>query len=97
MSANMDVANEIYRQIGGRRFAIMTGAKQFAGDADSLRFRIMKNAKRIAIVLIRLNGLDLYDLTFYGANGQVKEKAENVFAENLESVFTGATGLYTSL
>ena len=43
MSADMRVAEEILRQLGGNRFRVMTGAKNFSGTDNSLRMRIGRN------------------------------------------------------
>ena len=93
----LTVANEIYRQIGGRRFAAMTGARQFAGDKDSLRFRIGRNRSKAAIIRISLNGYDLYDMTLYRSNGDIENIREMLYAEDLERVFASETGLDTRL
>lgn len=91
------VANTIYRQMGGDRFAAMTGAKNLVGGNDSLRFKIGRNAAKVSIVKIRLNGFDLYDMIFYCANGTVENVQEMVYAEDLERMFTSNTGMDTRL
>ena len=62
--ANTAVANTIYQQLGGGRFAAMTGAKNFLAIDNGLRFRIGRNASKANMVEIKLNGLDLYDIKF---------------------------------
>ena len=44
MATDMTVANEILRQLGGREFIRMTGAKSLTGDASSLSMSIARNA-----------------------------------------------------
>ena len=61
---NTTVANTIYQQLGGGRFAAMTGAKNFVALENGIRFRIGRNASRANMVEIKLNGLDLYDIEF---------------------------------
>ena len=40
MSTDMRVAETILSQLGGNRFRVMTGAKNFAATDNSLRMRI---------------------------------------------------------
>lgn len=60
----MRVADVIYQQLGGGKFVAMTGAKDFVALKDGLRFKIGRNASRANMVVIKLNGLDLYDVEF---------------------------------
>jgi hypothetical protein len=39
-TTDLTVANEIRNQLGGNRFAVMTGAHNFIGDANSLSFKL---------------------------------------------------------
>ena len=98
------VANTILQQLGGRRFATLTGAKNFTcnGNEPSLSFRLSANMtkSRINHVKVYLNGSDFYDVTFTAIHGsKVKEiyKAEDVCAENLLDLFEDKTGLYATL
>ena len=58
------IANEIYRQLGGDRFTVMTGAKEFVAMENGLRFKIGRNASKANRVEITLNALDTYDVRF---------------------------------
>lgn len=58
------IGRTIFEQIGGNRFAAMTGAKQFVLLENGLRFRIGKNNSKANFVEITLNGKDLYDMKF---------------------------------
>lgn len=62
--SDITVANNIYNQLGGGKFSVMTGAKQFVYDNNSLRFTIGRNASKANRVKIELNGKDLYNVTF---------------------------------
>jgi len=95
--ADMIVANTILRQLGGNRFAAMTGAKNFVGSKDALNFKIGRNAAKIASVNIRLNNWDLYDMTFYRANCKIENVEEMICADDLERIFTSNTGMDTRL
>lgn len=98
------VAQTILQQLGGRRFSLMTGAKDFScnGQEPHLSFRLPGNTtkNRINHVKIALNDSDLYDATFNSIHGsKVKEiyKAEDVYVENLLDLFEDTTGLFVTL
>lgn len=98
------VAQTILQQLGGRRFAVITGAKDFScvGDEPALSFRLPGNMTkdRINHVKIVLNSSDLYDVTFSAIRAsKVKEvaKSNDVYAENLIELFEHTTGLYAHL
>lgn len=96
----MQVAKTILEQLGGNKFIVMTGAKNFVGSDDSLSFRIGRNAASVNAVTITLLPSDTYRMDFYRIRKsqitQVKEFTD-VYADQLQSLFTEATGLYTSL
>ena len=96
----MSVASTIYGQLGGRRFAVMTGAKNFVSSENALTFRFPKAKNKSNAMRITLNDLDLYDIEFlwvYNLKVTSREKLSNVYAEDLVSVFEDKTGFYTSL
>lgn len=95
-----EVAKTILAQLGGRRFMVMTGAKDLVYGANLLRFRVGRNAKGVTKVQVTLTPEDLYDVTFFkGAGVNVREvaKVEGIFAESLQETFTRYTGLDTHL
>ena len=90
------VAREILNQLGGNRFAVMTGARNFVDGGDFLMFTIPRGRK----VKVRLNGRDLYDVTVGKVDRKTLEfkalaEMEDVYCDQLEDVFTALTGLYT--
>lgn len=91
------IAETILAQLGGRKFIVMTGARDFVGSPDALSFKLPRPSPFNA-VRITLTSLDLYTVTFYKGKmfKPVKEVA-GVYADQLRSVFTSATGLETSL
>lgn len=97
------VANTILQQLGGNRFVTMTGARNFVACADALIFAIPGNgfAKQgINRVTIRLTADDLYTVEFLrqrGATCKSIGRFEGLYADQLQSTFTEATGLYTRL
>ncbi len=102
---DMIVANTILEQLGGRRFIAMTGAKNFVGEENALSFMIGRNYRQINHVRIYLNALDLYEMTFSQVrknrfNEVVYKQIENftdVYFDQLQDLFTKATGMYTRL
>jgi hypothetical protein len=96
-----DIANIIYNQLGANRFAMMTGAKNFVAGDDFLMFSIGKNQSVYNKVRITLTPDDLYDVEFFKMNrlGDIakEKKYEGMYAEQLPTLFTDVTGLYTSL
>ena len=96
-----DVANEIYRTLGGNRFRVMTGAKMMVSTENGIRMRIGRNKTNANFMEVSLNGLDLYDVTFakltkMGEMKSVKEY-DNVYNDMLVSIFESHTGMYTTL
>ncbi len=100
----MEVAQTILQQLGGRRFQVMTGAKNFIGDANALSFRLpgtpgfVKDG--INFVRVTLNAMDTYDIEFLRVRGRAIKpvtQVSDVYAEQLRSVFRSYTGLETSL
>lgn len=100
MATDMQVANTILEQLGGRRFIVMTGAFGFIGSADHLSFRLKSNPKRITHVKITLDPSDTYTVKFSRLRGvdlKIISLFKGVYADNLQEIFTSATGLYTRL
>lgn len=80
----------------------MTGAKQFIryDDERKISFKIGRNAKNVNYVEVRLNSMDTYDVSFYNVRAgkfTLKSKADGVYNDQLEGVFTEHTGMYTRL
>ena len=95
------IANEIYRQLGGNKFRVMTGAKMMVSTENGIRMRIGRNKTNANFMEVSLNSLDLYDVTFakltkMGEMKSVKEY-ENVYDDMLVSIFESHTGMYTTL
>ena len=90
------IAKTILQQIGGRRFAAMTGSK------DMSLARNKTSANRLDIIYDA--GLDLYNMRFYRRTFSKKtfecktkdiETHEGIYCDMLEEMFTMVTGLYT--
>jgi hypothetical protein len=106
MINHTEIAQTIINQLGGNKFCAMTGAKKFLSGitADTnnpyVRFRIGANNAKINEVMISLTPADTYIMLFSrvrGANMVVEVRADDVYADMLQPIFTQATGLYTSL
>lgn len=100
-----EIATNIFNQLGGKRFLLFTGSKNLVRDENWLRMDLAKNKINANRMKITLNGLDLYDVEFYsmrrdrkspdGFRITEKAKYENVYFDQLQDIFTEATGLYT--
>jgi len=100
----MQIAETIIKQLGGNKFAVMTGAKNFSFDSKdqrgTLMFSIGRNAKGVNRVAVTLTEDDLYNVTFYSLRSlklTTKAAVKSIFADQLCDAFTEHTGLYTSL
>ena len=95
------VTETIYQQLGGNRFAMMTGAKNFVAYPDLLEFSIPRNASSANRVRVFYEpSSDLYTLTFNRTSGLKSSEIarfEDVYADQLQPLFTQVTGMYTSL
>ena len=99
------IAKTILEQIGGRRFAAMTGSKDFTDMGNGLRMSLARNktsANRLDIIYD--GGADLYNMRFYRKTSSKKtfesrtkdiETHEGIYCDMLEEMFTMVTGLYT--
>lgn len=100
------VSDTIWEQLGGRRFGAMTGVKVYFREAEgsgAISFFLPRTRgfvkQGINHVRIVLNWKDLYDLTFsrLGKTAQIIEKRHDLYADELQTVFTEVTGLDTHL
>ena len=95
------VANEIYRQLGGNRFRVMTGAKNMVSLENGIGMRIGRNKTNANYMEVVLNSMDLYDITFAKVTkmGEMKsvKTYDNVYNDMLVSIFESHTGMYTTL
>ncbi len=96
------IAKTILEQIGGRRFAAMTGSKDFIDMGNGLRMSLARNktsANRLDIIYD--GGADLYNMRFYRRTFSKKtfecrtkdiETHEGIYCDMLEEMFTMVTG-----
>ena len=97
----MSVARTILEQLGGNKFAVMTGAKNFIDTGDGLSMKIGRNKTSSNYLKITLNMMDLYDIRFSRVSPMGGERSvteyNNVYNDSLVDVFEKHTGMYTSL
>ena len=103
--ADLQVANTILAQLGGRRFIAMTGAKDFIGGDNFITFSLPAGFAKDGINKIRIT-LDWTDTYIFEAlkvfpGPELKfdtiKKMDYVYADDLEDIFTSVTGLDTHL
>lgn len=98
---SMTVAKTILEQLGGNKFRMMTGAKNFLGFTEGITMKIGRNSSNSNWLKITLNSMDTYDMEFAKVTrmGEKKSVTEynNVYNDMLTDVFTKHTGMYTSL
>ena len=93
---DLTVPKMILAQLGGERFAVMSGATSFIGSADSLTFKLGSNPKRVTHVRVTLTPDGLYHMTFF-MPGKGPRSQDGIHHEMLQEVFGANTGLYTAL
>jgi hypothetical protein len=105
-TTSQQIAETILAQLGGNRFALMTGSKNFMAMSDGLRMDLSKNATSANRCRIILTPADTYDVVFYKQtlnkktlDVTVKEIAqyEGIYFDQLQPIFTSVTGLDTKL
>ena len=96
----METANIIFNQLGGNKFAFMTGSKSFASTGSGLEFKIGRNSKGVTHCVITLEFNDTYKMEFIKCRGDkttIVASEDMVYAEQLAGMFESKTGLYTRL
>jgi len=108
----LNVPKTILNQLGGNKFIVMTGAKNFVGDGNTLRMSLPRNGSRANRLWVTLNGNDLYDMRFFRytparfnsktmtfSDDKISDEKvyEDVFFDQLQEIFTEHTKMYTHL
>ena len=96
---NMEIANTILAQLGGRQFTSMTGAKNLVATQSGLHFKLPLGlaAKGITSVLVVLDPSDTYTVTVHNVRGTAVASYDNTYCDQLRGLFEEVTGLRTSL
>lgn len=100
--ARLEVAETILTQLGGKRFQVMIGAKQFVAIERGLMFALPSRLAKLGInkVRIELDASDTYTMTTLKVNTRQGDAIEvqqesGIFCDKLEWMFEGMTGVYT--
>jgi hypothetical protein len=108
----MNVANTILAQLGGSKFAAMTGSKNFLADGNTLRMTLSQNKSGANMLYITLDDMDTYEMrfikytkgcfnkeTFVYADDKITEieTFTGVYFDMLRKIFTDVTGMDTTL
>jgi len=97
----MKVAETILSQLGGNKFRVMTGAKNFLDHGDALSMKIGRNSSNSNYLKVSLNSMDLYDVHFSKVTRKFEEKSvkeyNDVYADSLVEIFESHTGMHTRL
>jgi hypothetical protein len=102
---SLEVANTILAQLGGRRFLMMTGARNLTADVNSLKFRLPTRLAKDGIncVKVTLDPSDTYTVTFYKIGRAPKfevtvvYETNDIYCDSLVELFERKTGVYTHL
>lgn len=99
---SMQLAQTILNQLGGRRFTMMTGAKNLVATEEGLNFRLPSRFAKLGInvVKVTLTPMDVYDVEFgklWGSKYTVLKTVEGIYCNMLQKTFTEETGLDTRL
>ncbi len=98
----IEIANEIIKQLGGNHFRAMTGARDMMAIDKGLAFGIPRT-KGINKIRIILEPDDTYTVTFWHIQIRPKHDCRKisehsmVYNDMLQSIFTAETGLDTHL
>jgi len=96
----MRVAETILEQLGGNKFAAMTGSKHFFAGDDFLGMKLIRNKSKANYLKITLTPADLYEMTFIKTTSRSVKTVlqfDSVYFDQLQEMFTSVTGLYTHL
>lgn len=101
--SDLTTAKIIAQQLGNKCL-YMIGAKNLAGDDNSLQFKIGRNSIGITHIKIELTGMDLYNMKFYKFRKPMTEKslepvaeALGIYDDMLHAMIEKHTGLRTKL
>ena len=100
-SENMQIAQTILEQLGGRQFLMMTGSTNLTAIDKGLGMLIKRNKSGANVFRVILDeGADLYDVEFVKsspARYDMIKRIEGVYCDMLQDIFEEETGLYVTL
>lgn len=95
------IAADILAQLGGRRFLLMTGSKNLAFGNASLNMKLARNVSGATRLTVALSSSDTYTMTFKKINRKFEVltvcELDHLYCDQLQTIFTQITGLYTNL
>lgn len=100
-----EIVSTMMHQLGGTRFIAMTGSKPEYKDISTnspiICFKLSKNSSKCNYFKVQyMNGSDLYKIDFIKIrkeNIDVLHTYDNIYSDQLQTIFTEVTGLYTTL
>ena len=95
----MNIAQTIAKQLGNKAL-FMIGAKNLMAGKNYLQMKLGRNSGNWNALKIALNGLDLYDMTFYKIRKlkiSQEKTVDNIYCDQLRDIIESETGLRTSL
>ena len=100
-----EIANTIIQQMGGRKLCAMVGAKNFTYGAIEyngfsqpyMLFQFAMSRKYKYCRVIYNQGADTYIFQLLNSKSEVKFELEDVYCDDLVSLFEEKTGLYIHL
>ena len=100
-----EIANTIIQQMGGRKLCAMVGAKNFTYGAIEyngfsqpyMLFQFAMSRKYKYCRVIYNQGADTYIFQLLNSKAEVKFELEDVYCDDLVSLFEEKTGLYIHL
>lgn len=95
-----EIAETILRQLGGKRFILMTGSKDFMSLKEGgLVCKLTRNASGANYLKITLVN-DLYNMEFIRIHAEkmtTKKEVKGVYCDMLQDIFTETTHMYLTL
>lgn len=96
------VAYEALKALGANKFVAMTGAKNLVALDNGVQFTLPSKgvANKANLVRVTVNDKDLYCISFLRLTStqyREIEAVDNIFVEDLQTIFTNKTGLLTTL
>ena len=96
---NTEIATTIISQFG-RSFPQMVGLRNVVAIERGVQFSHAKGQQGINKVVVTLNGMDTYDLSFWKITNKTTKEivgVGDIYNDQLGGVFENITGLYTHL
>ena len=101
-----EISKEIYKQLGGNKFVVMTGSKikcyETLKDGVALHIGLKRNKSKANLLIVKYNdAIDLYEMKFLKFSMKKGLESirefENIYCDQLQELFTEVTGFYTKL